>query len=96
MPSANASLKRCSTAKSSRHFLIHENLVAYFTSDDKEPDCRTDHSAVTVTFRGTERIRGGTFWKLNPSLFKDIEYVRKIKETIKKTDQNYDFFFKCT
>ena len=23
----------------------------------------------------------------------DIEYVRKIKETIKKTDQNYEFFF---
>ena len=70
-------------------FLINENLVADVISADIEPGYRIDHSAVTIPFRFTERARGRTFWKFNSSLLKDKEYVRRIKETIKKTKQNY-------
>ena len=65
-------------------FLIHENLAADVIASDIEPGYRTDHSAVTITFRFTERARGKTFWKFNSSLLKDKEYVRKIKELIKE------------
>ena len=71
-----------STTKSSRlFFLINENLVADIISADIEPGYRTDHSAVTITFRFTERARGRTFWKFNSSLLKDKEYVRRIKDS---------------
>ncbi|WP_419584354.1 reverse transcriptase domain-containing protein, partial [Thiolapillus sp.] len=70
-------------------FLINENLVADVISADIESGYRTDHSAVTITFRFTERARGRTFWKFNSSLLKDKEYVRRMKETIKKTKQTY-------
>ena len=70
-------------------FLIDENLVTDAISADIEFGYRTDHSAVTITFRFTERARGRTFWKFNSSLLKDIEYVRRTKETIEKTKQNY-------
>ena len=70
-------------------FLINENLVADVISADIESGYRTDHSAVTLTFRFTERARGRTFWKFNSSLLKDKEYVRRMKETIKKTKQTY-------
>ena len=69
--------------------LINENLVADVISADIELGYRTDHSAVTITFRFTERARGRTFWKFNSSLLKDKEYVRRMKETIKKTKQTY-------
>ena len=70
-------------------FLIHENLAADVIASDIEPGHRTDHSAVTITFRFTERARGKTFWKFNSSLLKDREYVRKIKESIKETKLKY-------
>ena len=70
-------------------FLIHENLAADVIASDIEPGYRTDHSAVTITFRFTERARGKTFWKFNSSLLKDKEYVRKIKESIKETKLKY-------
>ena len=67
------------------YFLINENFVADIISADIEPGYRTDYSVVTITFRFTERARGRTFWKSDSSLLRDIEYVRRIKETIKKT-----------
>ena len=70
-------------------FLIHENLVGDVIAIYIEPGYRTDHSAVTITFRFTETARGKTFCKFNSSLLKDKEYVRKIKESIKKTKLKY-------
>ena len=70
-------------------FLIHQNLAADVISSDIEPGYRIDHSAVTVTFRFTERAQGKIIWKFNSSLLKDKEYVRKIKESIKKTKLKY-------
>ena len=70
-------------------FLINENLNADVISADIEPAYRTDHSAVIITFRFTERVRGRTFWKFNSSLPQDKEYVRRMTETIKKTKQTY-------
>ena len=68
-------------------FLIHENFAADVIASDTELGYRTDHSAVTITFRFTERARGKTFWKCNSS--QDKEYVRKIKESIKETKLKY-------
>ena len=45
-------------------FLIHENLAADVIATDIEPGYRSDHSAVTITFRFTERVRGKTFRNL--------------------------------
>ena len=70
-------------------FLIHENLAADVIASDIEPGYRTDYSAVTITFRFTERARGKTFWKFNSSLLMDKEYVRNIKESIKETKLKY-------
>ena len=41
--------------------LIHENLAADVIATDIETGYRSDHSAVTNTFRFTERVRGKTF-----------------------------------
>ena len=70
-------------------FLIHENFAADVIASDTEPGYRVDHSAVTITFRFTERARDKTFCKFNSSLLKDKEYVRKIKESIKETKLKY-------
>ena len=45
-------------------FLIHENLAADIIASDIEPGYRTDQSAVTITFRFTERAGGKHFGNL--------------------------------
>ena len=39
-------------------FLIHENLAADVIATGIEPGYRSDHSAVTITFRFAKRVRG--------------------------------------
>ena len=85
MASASVSLGDILQQSRLDSFLINENFVANIISADIEPGYRTDYSVVTITFRFTERARGRTFWKSDSSLLRDIEYVRRIKETIKKT-----------
>ena len=45
-------------------FLIHENLTADVIATDIKTGYRSDHSAVTITFRFTERVRCKTFRNL--------------------------------
>ena len=93
MPGVNDSLGEAHNLFYSRavwiFFLIHENFTADVIATDIGPGYRTDHSAVTITFRFTERARGRTFRKFNSSLLKHKEYVRKIKESIKETKLKY-------
>jgi hypothetical protein len=65
-------------------FLISQGLVA---SSIKPAYC-TDHSAITMSLNLLSHQRGRGFWKLNASLLQDPEYVSRIKETIKGTEEH--------
>ena len=49
----------------------------------------SDHSltSITIDFKNFQRGRG--FWKFNNSLLKDINYVSKVKNSIKRVIKTY-------
>ena len=53
------------------------------------PGFCSDHSPIVFDFDFSKFTRGRGFWKFNSSLLKDIEYVKKVKDTIKETTCKY-------
>ena len=50
---------------------------------------RTDHSFTGIEVNINDSIRGKGFWKFNTSLLHDQEYVKIVKNEIKKTVAQY-------
>ena len=49
--------------------LVSENLIANCLQSKMIPGIQSDHSAVTLKFKGTQPVRGKSFWKLKLSIF---------------------------
>ena len=70
-------------------FLISQSLMCNVKSAEILPGFKTDHSMITLTVAQYENIRGPGYWKLNTSFLSEIEYVNKIKSTIKSVTEEY-------
>ena len=66
-------------------FLVSFGLTQKIENSSIGASYRSDHSPVLMTLLPFNNERGKGFWKLNCSLLSDINYVRKIKDTIKQT-----------
>ena len=70
-------------------FLISENLFTGVKETNILPGYRSDHSMITLKFRGSERKKNKLFWKFNNSLLKDKEYIKTVKEVIENVKKQY-------
>ena len=71
------------------YFLISNSLFPFIKKASMEAGILSDHSITTIEidFRNFQRGRG--FWKFNNSLLKDLEYLKRIKNSIKKVIKTY-------
>ena len=70
-------------------FLTSESLRPYITSFTKISALRSDHSPIILTIDYSQFKRGKGIWKLNNTLLRDLEYVNRIKNSIKVTCAKY-------
>ena len=70
-------------------FLISETLMQVIKDSKIIYGYRSDHSFVAVEFEFKKEEKRRNYWKFNSSLLKDYECVKEIKETIRKTKQQY-------
>ena len=70
-------------------FLISNSLLPFIKNTSIDPGILSDHSttSIEIDFRKFQRGRG--FWKFNNSLLKDIDYVNRVKNCIKKVIKTY-------
>ena len=71
-------------------FLVSDHLINRYSRSQIIPGYRSDHSIMTIELKTcptTKKSR--TFWKFNNQLLKDPEYIKVVKETIKKTKLEY-------
>ena len=71
------------------YFLASPDFLAQTTKIVIEYGYRSDHSAVSIDVKLINNTRGRGYWKFNPSLLHDVEYVRKVKQTITETEDLY-------
>lgn len=71
------------------YFLISENLHNFTLKSDIITGYRTDHSAIRLNLKFLESKPGRGYWKCNNSLLQDQQYVQTIKDTIRKTIEQY-------
>ena len=83
--------------------LISAHLLPFIQKSDIIPGVDSDHSIVELEIDFSKFKRGTGFFKYNSSLNKDLEYVAKVKETIKNVVKQYaedcynpDFFLVAT
>jgi len=65
-------------------FLVSNVLYTKIVETNILPGYRTDHSLITMSITMSNFTKGNSYWKLINSLLTDIEFVRTIKETIKR------------
>ena len=70
-------------------FLITEGLCTYIEDAKIETGYRSDHSCVTLFFKGKPSNKGQAFWKFNNSLLKDPKFITEIKKVIENVKQQY-------
>jgi exonuclease III len=71
------------------YWFFSEHLLNEVTSYDILPGLHSDHSIVKINV-GTQKIeRSRGFWKFNSSILHDTEYVNKIKEIIRDTENDH-------
>ncbi len=70
-------------------FLISKELMSYIENSTILPGYLTDHSLVLLELRLNDFVRGRGFWRFNNSLLKDPVYIKKVKEVIQKTKEDY-------
>ena len=63
-------------------FLVSPELLSYIKSSDISYGYRTDHNAVTITFKNPQVDKRTLFWKFNNSLLKDDKFVNLVKTEI--------------
>jgi hypothetical protein len=66
-------------------FLISQGMTGFIENSSIQPGYCTDHSMITISLNLLNHPRGRGMWKLNNSLLQDIEYIAKIKETVRDT-----------
>ena len=70
-------------------FLISESLLPFVKDTKILHGYRSDHSFVSVEFEFKKEEKKSNFWKFNSSLLKEPACIKEIKETIRKTKQQY-------
>lgn len=71
------------------YFFISESLLTNVIDAQIKPGYRTDHSLITLSIDFYKFIKGKSYWKMNNSLLKDINYVHQIKRTIENVKRQY-------
>ena len=71
------------------YILISENLSNIVEKFSIKAGYRSDHSIVVLELKFNSFERGRGLWKFNNSLLLDKVYVKKVKETIYKTKNQY-------
>ena len=70
-------------------FLISNSLIVEVTNCQILPGYRTDHSLIKLQLEFGKFKKGKSYWKMNNSLLKDINYVKKIKKKILDLKEQY-------
>ena len=70
-------------------FLTSENLLPYIKESEILIGYRTDHSFISLELEFKSEENKRTFWKFNSSLLKDLDCIKEINDTIKKTTEQY-------
>ena len=70
-------------------FLISNSLLPFVQKVDILPKCFSDHSPIVLEIDFAKFKRGRGFWKMNYSLLGDPEYVKIIKNSIKRVTCQY-------
>ena len=71
------------------YFLISNSLLPFVQKVEILQKCFSDHSPILLEIDFAKFKRGRGFWKMNNSLLKIPEYVKIIKDTIKKITCQY-------
>ena len=84
-------------------FLISSQLLPFVRTCDILPGICSDHSIIELEIDFSKFTRGRGFFKFNNSLIKDLEYVKKVTETVQRVSKQYaecvynpDFFSYAT
>ena len=71
------------------YFLISASLLPYVQNASIIPSYCSDHSGIELEIDFSKFIRGRGFWKFNTSLLSDPDYLKLIKNTIKRVTAQY-------
>ena len=71
------------------YFLISASLLPYVQNASIIPSYCSDHSGIELEIDFSKFIRGRGFWKFNTSLLNDPDYIKIIKNTIKRVTCQY-------
>ena len=71
------------------YFLISNSLLPFVHKVDILTACFSDHSPIVLEIDFSKFKRGRGFWKMNNSLLSDVNYVKIIKNTIKRVTAQY-------
>ena len=71
------------------YFLISSSLAPYIQKASIVPGICSDHSPIILDVDFSKFVRGRGFWKFNNSLLKEPEYVKIVKDAIKKVTCQY-------
>ena len=71
------------------YFLISDALLPFVVKNKIHPSCFSDHSPIELDIDFAKFRRGKGIWKFNNSLLKDPEYLKTIKEVIKRVTTQY-------
>ena len=74
-------------------FLVSQHLKYQKLNNKHFPGLMSDHSLINLSFNQISSWnRGRGFWKLNLSLLKDLDYVKRVNEELEKLgEQSKDF-----
>ena len=65
------------------YWLTSMHMIYDLKAADIKPSIKSDHSIISISFDLHNSIqRGRGFWKFNSDLFKDMEYIAKIKDVL--------------
>ena len=70
-------------------FLISSSLLPFVQNSEIVPSFCSDHAGIILEIDFAKFKRGRGFWKFNCSLLRDSEYVKMIKNTIKRVVAQY-------
>ena len=71
------------------YFLISNSLLPFVQKVEILTTCFSDHSPIVLEIDFSKFKRGRGFWKMNNSLLSDMNYVKIIKNTIKRVTAQY-------
>ncbi len=64
------------------HWLMSHHLSSYLQNATVFPGIKSDHSIIHFHISTSHAKRGRGFWKFNPSLLRDLEYIKSVKNII--------------